>query len=58
VPGGNTDIPPEQWRVLADAHRRRNNAEYEGIIEIEEPLVEAMLRVTGEAMQRLRSRIE
>ena len=52
------DIPPEQWRVLADAHRRRNNAEYEGIIEIEEPLVEAMLRVTSGALEGLRRRID
>ncbi len=49
-------LPVEQWRVLDDAHRRRNNAEYEGIIEIEETLVEAMIRVTAEALKRLRDR--
>lgn len=30
---------PQQWRVLDSAHQKRNMAEYEGYLEIEEPVV-------------------
>lgn len=33
-----------QWRVLDNAHRKRNLAEYEGNLDIDEALVEAMIR--------------
>jgi hypothetical protein len=39
------DLPNEQWRVLDQAHRKRNLAEYEGEMDVDEQLVEAMLRV-------------
>ena len=35
-----------QWRVLDQAHRKRNLAEYEGDLDVDEALVEAMIRVT------------
>jgi len=35
-----------QWRVLDQAHRKRNLAEYEGDLDVDEALVEALLRVT------------
>lgn len=38
----------EQWRVLASAHQKRNFVEYEGVADIDEPLVAAVLRVTRE----------
>ncbi len=38
-------LPTEQWRVLDQAHRKRNLAEYEGEIDIDEPLLLALLRV-------------
>ena len=41
-------LPREQWRVLDDAHRKRNLAEYEGAMDIDEQLVAAMLRVAQE----------
>ena len=41
------DLPGEQWRVLDQAHRKRNLAEYEGHLEVEEQLVEALVRVAG-----------
>ena len=41
-------LPKEQWRVLDDAHRKRNLAEYEGAMDIDEQLVAAMLRVARE----------
>lgn len=37
--GSTLGVPPEQWRVLDDAHRRRNNAEYEGVFDVSEELV-------------------
>ena len=39
------DLPPEQWRVLDQAHRKRNLAEYEGEMDVDEQLVAALLRV-------------
>jgi hypothetical protein len=50
------DLPSEQWRVLDQAHRNRNLAEYEGHSEIEEQLVDALIRVAiavGERVQAL-----
>lgn len=46
-------LPNEQWRVLSDAHRRRNVAEYEGHMEIEESQVDAICRVTEEVGRRV-----
>ena len=46
------DLAPEQWRVLDQAHRKRNLAEYEGEMDVDEQLVEAMLRVAREVEQR------
>jgi hypothetical protein len=31
------------WRVLAKAHQRRNDAEYEGFVDVEERLVEDVI---------------
>ena len=47
------DLPPEQWRVLDQAHRKRNLAEYEGEMEVDEHLVAAMLRVAQEVAERV-----
>ncbi len=47
------DLPNEQWRVLDQAHRKRNLAEYEGDTDIDEQLVAALLRVTNEIAKRL-----
>ena len=33
------DWPPARWRVLDTAHRKRNLAEYEGILEVEESTI-------------------
>ena len=48
------DLPVEQWRVLDQAHRRRNLAEYEGYMDVDEQLVAATLRVTREVAGRLK----
>jgi hypothetical protein len=39
------DLGPEQWRVLDHAHRKRNLAEYEGDIDVDDQLLDALIRV-------------
>lgn len=46
-------LPNEQWRVLDQAHRKRNIAEYEGDIEVDEQLLEALIRVADEVAERV-----
>ena len=46
-------IPDERWRVLDQAHRRRNLAEYEGAVEVDENLVEALVRAAEEVASRV-----
>ena len=52
-PQHTLDLPPEQWRVLDRAHRKRNLAEYEGELDVDSQLVAAMLRVTRELAKRM-----
>ena len=47
------DLPPERWRVLDEAHRKRNLAEYDGELDVGEQLVAALLRVAQEAGNRV-----
>ncbi|MGE0483549.1 MAG: hypothetical protein AB7Q81_05390 [Gammaproteobacteria bacterium] len=51
------DLPNEQWRVLDQGHRKRNLAEYEGEMDVDEQLVEAMLRVAAEVERRVIERV-
>jgi hypothetical protein len=46
-------LPPEQWRVLATAHQKRNYIEYEGVADIDEALVAAIVRVAHEVAERV-----
>ena len=39
------DLAAEHWRVLDEAHRKRNLAEYEGDIDVDDQLLEALIRV-------------
>ena len=39
------DLAADQWRVLDQAHRKRNLAEYEGDIDVDDQLLEALIRV-------------
>jgi hypothetical protein len=39
------DLASEHWRVLDQAHRQRNLAEYEGDLDIDDQLFEALIRV-------------
>jgi hypothetical protein len=43
----------EQWRVLDQAHRKRNVAEYEGDLDVDLGLVDAIVRIAGEVERRL-----
>ena len=47
------DLPAEQWRVLDQAHRKRNLAAYEGEVDIDRGLVEAVIRVAHELERRV-----
>ena len=47
------NLPQEQWRVLDQAHRKRNLGEYEGALDVDEQLVAALLRVAGEVASRV-----
>jgi len=43
----------EVWRVLALCHDRRNRAEYEGYVDIDEQLVEDLMEATTQVLNRL-----
>lgn len=42
-----------QWRILDQAHRKRNLAEYEGDLEVDDALVAALIRVAQEIAERV-----
>lgn len=46
-------LPAEQWRVVDQAHRKRNAAEYEGELDIDEALLTALVRVAQEIRTRV-----
>lgn len=51
-------LPQEQWRVLDNAHRKRNLAEYEGQMDVDEQLVAALLRVAQEVAKRVGENVD
>ena len=46
-------LPPAEWRVLDQAHRKQNVAEYEGHLDVDKSLVEALIRVAREVARRV-----
>ncbi|MBU2749610.1 hypothetical protein HER14_01130 [Acidithiobacillus thiooxidans] len=42
-----------QWRVLDQAHNKRNLAEYEGDLDVDDALVEALIRVAKTVAERV-----
>jgi hypothetical protein len=42
-----------EWRVLDQAHRKRNLAEYEGALDVDEALVAAVIRVVRVVAERV-----
>lgn len=49
------ELPTAEWRVLALCHDRRNLAEYEGALEIDEQLLNDLLRIAENLAEKLRS---
>ena len=47
------NLPQEQWRILDQAHRKRNLAEYEGEMDIDEQLVASLVRIAREVAKRV-----
>jgi len=46
-------VGAEVWRVLALCHDRRNRAEYEGYVDIDEQLVEDLIEAARKVLNRL-----
>jgi hypothetical protein len=46
-------LPASQWRILDQAHRKRNLAEYEGDMDIEESLLAALIEITKEVAKHV-----
>lgn len=46
-------LGPEVWRVLTLCHDRRNLAEYEGDLDIDEQLVNDLLQAAGALMKKI-----
>jgi hypothetical protein len=44
-------LPDEQWRVLDQAHRKRNLSEYDGVLDVDTALLEATIRVALEVQK-------
>ena len=47
------ELADEQWRVLDHAHRKHNLAEYEGEVEIDAALLDALVRTAEVVAQRI-----
>jgi len=41
-------LAPQKWRVLDQAHKKRNLVEYEGSVDIDTSLLEALIRIARE----------
>ena len=37
-------LPPETWRLLTEAHRRRNQSEYDGVLLEDERFLEVLIK--------------
>jgi len=47
-------LPPETWRVLAKAHERRNLAEYEGLLDVDERLLKDVMAAAQAVLKGLK----
>lgn len=48
-------LPAEEWRIFDLCHNRRNLAEYEGHLEIEEGLLRDLLRLTNNLLEKVKA---
>ena len=46
-------LPPIEWRVLDEAHKKRNQTEYEGAADLDLVLVSAIIRVARSVEARV-----
>lgn len=51
--GHTLGLDAAQWRVLDQAHRKRNLAEYEGDLDVDEALVSALVRCAQLVAERV-----
>ncbi len=49
------DLPTPIWRVLAKGHERRNRAEYEGALDVDERLLADMMDAARTVLARVRA---
>ena len=52
------NLENERWRVLENAHNKRNLAEYEGSYEVDEQTVEALIRVATIVAERVQELVK
>ena len=50
--------PPSRWRVLDAAHQKRNLAEYEGYLEVQESTVEELCAVVASLIADVQASID
>jgi hypothetical protein len=48
-------LPPSVWRVLAKGHEKRNLAEYEGVLDVDEGLVAELIEAARAVLAALRA---
>ena len=48
-------VPTATWRVLAKCHERRNLAEYEGVVDVDERLMADLLVATRAVLEAVRA---
>lgn len=51
-------LGPEVWRVLDLCHHRRNLGEYEGLLEVDERLINDLILATQKVLQALQNRVD
>ena len=51
----SANLGATDWRILDQAHRKRNLAEYEGHMEVDEALVAATIRVAASVLAHLKT---
>lgn len=49
------NVPNEQWRLLDQAHRKRNVAEYEGMWDVDDALLAGLIRTTELVAERVQA---
>jgi len=48
-------LPNAEWRVLDEAHKKRNLTEYEGACDVDRAIVDAVIRVARDVEKRVRA---